>query len=64
MARGHIAWAAVLSLMACVPNTPQTRRAAYLDCARDQGVAVSDGAIRTTSAADLAKLDACKAIPR
>ncbi|GIT91283.1 hypothetical protein JANAI62_17390 [Jannaschia pagri] len=51
-------------LSACMPTGPEARRAAYLDCARDQGLTVTDGTIRTTSAADLARLDACEAIPR
>lgn len=48
----------------CMPTTPEARRAAYLDCARDQGLMVTDGTIRTTSQADLTRLDACQAIPR
>ncbi|UWQ21677.1 hypothetical protein [Jannaschia sp. W003] len=55
-----------LLLGACMatPDTPEARRAAYLDCARDQGVRVEDGTIRTTSRADLQRLEACEAIPR
>ena len=43
---------------------PEARRAAYLDCARDQGVRVEGGTIRTTGAGDLARLEACEALPR
>lgn len=43
---------------------PEARRAAYLECARDQGLIVEDGTIRTSSAADLRRLDACEAVPR
>jgi hypothetical protein len=49
---------------ACMPTTPEARRAAYLDCARDQGVRVDGGTIVTRSAEDLARLDACEALPR
>jgi hypothetical protein len=49
---------------ACMPSTPEARRAAYLDCARDQGLRVEGGTIVTRSAADLARLDACEAVPR
>ena len=49
---------------ACMPSGPEARRASYLDCARDQGVPVEGGTIRTRSAADLARLDACRAVPR
>ncbi|MEM7491329.1 MAG: hypothetical protein AAF390_19620 [Pseudomonadota bacterium] len=51
-------------LAACMPSGPEARRAAYLDCARDQGVTVEGGTIITRSAADLARLDACEALPR
>ncbi|MEM8848735.1 MAG: hypothetical protein AAGE03_01735 [Pseudomonadota bacterium] len=51
-------------LTACVPSTPEARRAAYLDCARDQGVAVEGGTIFTRSVEDLGRLDACEALPR
>ncbi|WP_179378245.1 hypothetical protein [Jannaschia marina] len=47
-----------------MPTGPEARRAAYLDCARDQGLTVTDGTIRTTSAAELRRLDACEALPR
>lgn len=47
-----------------MPSTPEARRAAYLDCARDQGVAVEGGTIVTRSPDDLARLDACEALPR
>jgi hypothetical protein len=57
-----IAASAVLS--ACMPTGPEARRAAYLDCARDQGLAVEGGTIVTRSAEDLSRLDACEAIPR
>ncbi len=50
--------------VACMPTGSDARRAAYLDCARDQGLTVVDGTIRTTSGAELARLDACEAIPR
>jgi hypothetical protein len=61
---GHIAAAfALTSVAACVPNTPEARRAAYLDCARDQGLVVENDTIRTSSA-DLSRLDACEALPR
>ena len=61
-----LAGAAVLALSACMPSldTPEGRRAAYLDCARDQGLTVRDGTIVTTSAAELSRLDACRALPR
>ena len=51
-------------LSACMPTGPDARRAAYLDCARDQGLMVVDGTIRTGSAAELRRLDACEAVPR
>lgn len=51
-------------LSACVPTDPETRRAAYLDCARGQGVAVRDGTILSSGAGDLARLDACEPLPR
>ena len=51
-------------LAACVPSTPEARRAAYLDCARDSGLTVRDGTIVSRGPADLARLDACEAIPR
>ncbi|MFO6464799.1 hypothetical protein ACK8OR_10430 [Jannaschia sp. KMU-145] len=53
-----------LVLVACMPTGPEARRAAYLDCAREQGVTVRDGTIVTRSAADLARLDVCEAVPR
>ena len=56
--------ALISALGACVSQGPEARRASYLDCARDQGLTVTDGTIRTTSAADLARLDACQAVPR
>ncbi|WP_139176661.1 hypothetical protein [Jannaschia faecimaris] len=55
---------ALMLLSACMPTGPEARREAYLDCARDQGLTVVDGTIRSTAAADLRRLDACKAIPR
>lgn len=55
---------AALLLSACMPTGPEARRASYLDCARDQGVDVEAGTIRTRSGADLAQLDACRAVPR
>lgn len=55
--------AAVL-LAACQPAGPEARRAAYLDCARDQGVPVQGGTIRVRGAEDMARLDACRAVPR
>ncbi|MEM7711934.1 MAG: hypothetical protein AAF264_14545 [Pseudomonadota bacterium] len=51
-------------LTACIPTGPEARRAAYLDCARDQGVAVEGGTIATRSNDDLARLDACRSLPR
>ena len=48
----------------CAPADPEAaRRAAYLDCARAQGVPVSGGTIRT-GPGDLARLEACAALPR
>ncbi|CTQ48997.1 hypothetical protein [Jannaschia donghaensis] len=58
------AGAALLLISACMPTGPDARREAYLDCARDQGLTVEDGTIRTGSAADLRRLDACQAVPR
>ena len=60
------AMSTALLLTACMPSldTPEGRRAAYLDCARDQGLRVEDGTIRTTSAAELDRLGACEALPR
>ena len=55
---------AALLVSACMPSGPEARRASYLDCARDQGLVVEGGTIRTRSAADLERLDACRAIPR
>ena len=54
------------TLAACMPSldTPEGRRAAYLDCARDQGLRVEGGTIQTSSAAELTRLDACRALPR
>lgn len=48
----------------CMPTGPDARRAAYLDCARDQGVRVEGGTIRSTGPGDLARLQACEALPR
>jgi hypothetical protein len=63
--RARAAILMVLPLAACMPATgPEARRAAYLDCARAQGVAVEGGTILSRSAADLARLDACEALPR
>jgi hypothetical protein len=59
-----LALSGALALSACMPSGPEARRASYLDCARDQGLTVEGGTIRTTSASDLARLDACRAIPR
>lgn len=56
--------AVALTLSACMPSGPEARRAAYLDCARDQGLTVRDGTIVTRSAEDLARLDTCEAVPR
>lgn len=53
-----------LALSACMPTGPEARRAAYLECARDQGLTVVNGTIRTTSAAELRSLDLCEALPR
>lgn len=58
------AGAAFLVLSACMPTGPEARRESYLDCARDQGVTVRGGTILTRSAAELARLDACEAVPR
>ena len=55
---------AAFVISACVPSTPEGRRAAYLDCARDQGVTVRDGTILTRSPDELRRLDACEALPR
>lgn len=51
-------------LAACIPSSPEARRAAYLDCARDEGVTVQDGTIVTRGPEDLTRLDACRALPR
>lgn len=62
---GRIAAACALTgVTACMPTGPEARRAAYLDCARDQGLVVQGGSIRTANAADLSRLDACEALPR
>lgn len=58
------AGAAFLILSACMPSASELRRETYLDCARDQGVTVRDGTILTRSPGDLARLDACRAVPR
>ncbi|WP_177220036.1 hypothetical protein [Jannaschia rubra] len=47
-----------------MPTGPEARRASYLDCARDQGVTVRGGTIVTRGPEDLARLDACRAVPR
>ena len=52
------------ALGACQPMGPEGRRASYLDCARDQGVPVEGGTIRVRGAEDMARLDACDALPR
>ncbi|MEM9796696.1 MAG: hypothetical protein AAF919_09415 [Pseudomonadota bacterium] len=54
------------ALSACMPSidTPEGRRAAYLDCAREQGVPVVGGTIRVRNQADFDRLDACEALPR
>ena len=55
---------AALLLAACMPADPQAeRRAAYLDCARAQGVEVRGGTI-LADAEGLRRLDACAALPR
>ncbi|WP_299816432.1 hypothetical protein [uncultured Jannaschia sp.] len=59
-----LALAPVLALTACMPTGPEARRAAYLRCARDEGVPVRDGTILSRGPEDLARLDACRAIPR
>ena len=59
-----VAGAALLTLAACMPTGPEARRAAYLECARDQGLTVEDGTIRTGSGAELRRLDACEALHR
>jgi hypothetical protein len=53
-----------LMLGACVQAGPEERRAAYLDCARAQGLEVEAGTIVTRSAQELSRLDACRALPR
>ena len=58
------AGAAMLILSACMPSASEVRRETYLDCARAQGVTVRDGTIVTRSAAELKRLDACRAVPR
>ncbi|PWJ22091.1 hypothetical protein [Jannaschia seohaensis] len=62
--RGAGAASVLLALTACMPAGPEARRGAYLDCARDQGLRVEGGTIRTRSAADPARFDACEALPR
>lgn len=52
------------SLVSCMPTTPEGRRAAYLDCARDQGVTTRNGTIVSRGPDDLSRLDVCEAIPR
>lgn len=60
-----VALAALTStLAACLATGPEARRAAYLECARDQGLTVQGGTIRTTGPEELARLDACRAEPR
>ncbi len=59
-----MAAASLAGLAACVPSGPEARRAAYLDCARDQGVAVRGATIVSRGPDDLARLDACEALPR
>ncbi len=56
--------AVAVLLTACMPTGPDARRAAYLDCARAQGLTVVDGTIQTRTGAELARLDACQAVPR
>jgi len=58
--------ATLVLLAGCMPSldTPEGRRAAYLDCARDQGLSVRGGTIQTGSVAELERLQACEAIPR
>ena len=67
-AGGRVAAVGVLGsvglLAACMPSGPDARRSAYLDCARREGVTVRDGTIVSRGPADLARLDACKALPR
>lgn len=60
----RLAVPALLALAACMPTGPEARRASYLDCARDQGLTVRDGTIVTRSPQELARLDACRALPR
>ena len=55
---------ALVFLSACQPSSPEGRRAAYLDCARSVGVPVERGTIRVRGADDMARLDACEAMPR
>ena len=61
---GAMLLAGCLVLSGCMATGPEARRSAYLDCARSQGLTVSDGTIRTGSAAELRRLDACEALPR
>jgi hypothetical protein len=58
--------ALVVPLAACQPSldTPEGRRAAYVDCAREQGVPVERGTIRPRGPEDMRRLDACEALPR
>ena len=55
---------AALGLSACGATPQELRRAAYLDCARAQGVPVKGGTIRARGPEDMAALDACPAVPR
>ena len=55
---------AALIVSACMPSGPEARRASYVDCARDQGLDVDGGTIRARGAEDMARLDACQAVPR
>ena len=54
----------LVSVTGCVPYSPEARCAAYLDCARSVGVPVAEGTIRARGAADIRRLDACRAMPR
>lgn len=52
------------ALAGCVASGPDARRAAYLDCARKQGVPVERGTIQVQSQAHWRALGACEALPR
>ncbi|MEL6587329.1 MAG: hypothetical protein AAFY65_13740 [Pseudomonadota bacterium] len=61
---GLLTLSGAVLLSGCMPTGPDARRNAYLDCARDQGLTVSDGTILTRSPADLERLNRCEALPR